>query len=185
MCLTTQNTRTVAFGPVSTGKPGPCKPGIFPAIKDWSSDRIARWSICKWCGFRSSFTCWSGILNPSIIRCVAVENPRFASEFECYLVATQQILIGVQIANPGVKELLTLHLLRTDHVMICLELEDLIEAKIVGTTNWNHSPVGTKPKAHRSMSGPGNNPALVRQCAWRVLTGTGVSVPVPTRTEAG
>jgi len=38
--FTTRKTWTVAFGPVSTGKPGPGKPGIFPPIKYLSSDRI-------------------------------------------------------------------------------------------------------------------------------------------------
>jgi hypothetical protein len=100
--------------------------------------------MCEWCSFRSSFTSRSAILNLSNIRCVPVKTPRFERDFLCYFIATERILIGVQIGDHGVKEHLKLHLLRIDHVMIRYELENLIGATYIGTAKWNRVP-GSNP----------------------------------------
>jgi len=57
------------------------------------------------------------------------------------------------------KELLELHNLHTDHVMIRLELKYLIGGKAAGTVIWNCGPGSTRPKNRGFMSGPGNKPA--------------------------
>jgi len=116
--LATWKCWTVALGPVTTGIPGPCKPSIFPPIRYLSSHHIPTWSIRESCSFWRSFTWWSAMLNPTIIRCVAVENPQFGRDFEWYFRATQWILIGVQIGDPGVKAHLILHISCIDHVLI-------------------------------------------------------------------
>ena len=57
------------------------------------------------------------------------------------------------------KARLELHNLRTDHVMIRLELKYLIGAKVAETVKWNRGAGTTRPKNRGFMSGPGNNPA--------------------------
>jgi hypothetical protein len=75
-----------------------------------------------------------------------------------YFIGTGSISIGVHIGDKGGKELRKLHILRTDHVMIQSELQNLIGAKYIGTSKCNWGPVPTHQTHHGFMGCPGENP---------------------------
>ena len=151
----------LAFGPVSTSKPGLCKPRYFTPIKYLSSDRIMTWCIHRLCSFSCSFTSRFQICDPTNIHWVAVENPRILLKIYAYFTATHQISVGSQIWKPEVKVRLKLHNLHIHHVMIWSELKYLIAAKNIGTAKWTRGLSSTWPKNTGFHFGPGNDPALV------------------------
>jgi len=101
----------------------------------WSSDRIATWSVYRLSSITSSFTSRFQIYDPTNIRGVAIENPRISLCFGPVFTATHRISVGSQTWTLEVKQLVTLHILCTDHVTIRSELKYLIGAKEVGTVN--------------------------------------------------
>jgi hypothetical protein len=123
----------LAFGPVSTSKLGKCKPRCFAPIKYLCSECIMTWGIRRLCRFSRSFTFHIQICDPTNIRWVAVENPRFLVKIYAYFTATQRISIGSQFWKREVKDRLKLHNLHIHHVMIRSELKYVIGAKNVGT----------------------------------------------------
>jgi len=142
MGLTTRKTPTIGNGPVLPPKTWHFKFTILAPIKYLSSDRIMTWSVRTLCSFRSSFTSSFLICDPTIIRGVAIENPRISITIGPFFTATQQISVWSQIWMLEVKELITLHNQHTDHVTVRSELKYWIGAKAVGTVNlepWSGS----------------------------------------------
>ena len=133
MGLTTRKTRTVGNGAVLPPKTRHFKSTIFPPIKYLSSDRIMTWSVRKLSSFSPSFTSCIQICDRTNKRGGAIENARNSLKNRLYSTATQRISVRSQIWMREVKQELKLHNLRTDHVMIRLELIYLIGAKAVGT----------------------------------------------------
>jgi len=148
----------LAFGPVSTSKPGLCKPRCLTPIKYVSSDRIVTWSVRRLCSSGRSVTYRFQICDPTNIRWVAIENPLISRKMCLYFTATQRISVGSQIWKWEMKQRLVLHILHTDHVMIRSELKYLIGAKVAGTVIWNRSP--------------GNNPAKTKRFGFSAGFGT-------------
>ena len=178
--------RTVAIGPVSPPKSRHFNITTLAPIKNLISDHIVTWSVCRLFSSRRSFTSRVEIWDPTNIRWVAIENPKMSCKISLYFIATQRISVRSQICKREVKEGPELHNLHTDHLVIRSELKYLIAAKAAGTMKmepWSgYNPANNR----RIMSGPGNKPAnkAVRvPCLF--LTQTAVTVPVPTRTEAG
>jgi len=172
MGFTTRKTRTVAFGPVSTGKPRPGKPGIFPPMKYLSSDRITTWSVRRLSSFSRSFTSNIQICDRTNICWVAIKNPQISTKIVRFSKATQRILVGSPTWKREVKERLILYNLQIDHVMIRSQFIYLIGANVAGTVIWNRSPGTTRPKNRGFMSGPGNNPAKTKQFGFLARSGT-------------
>jgi len=159
MVLPDEKPGPLAFGPVSTSKPGLCKPRWFAPIEYLSSDRIMTRCIRRLCSISRSFTSRIQICDPTNIRWVAVENPRISVNIYAYLTATQQISVGSQFWKRRVKDRLKLHNLGIHHVMIQSELKYLIGAENVGTAKWTRGPVLTRPKDTAFRFGPGNKAA--------------------------
>jgi len=122
------------------------KSTILAPIKYLSSNRIVTWSVNRLCSFSPWFHSRSQICDPTSIRWGAIENPHFSADISPYFTANQRILAQSQIWQPEVKEGITLHNLRTDHVTIRSELRYLIGGKVAGTVIWNHGPVPTRPR---------------------------------------
>ena len=179
-------TRTVAIGPVSPPKTRHFSITTLGPIKNLISDHIVTWSVCRLFSSSRSFTSRVQIWDPTNIHWVAIENPKISCTIGLCFIATQRISLRSQTCQREVKEGPELHNLHTDHLVIRTELKYLIAAKVARTVKmepWS----GYNPAKHRSfMSGPGNKPA---KTAFRVpclfITRTAVTVPVPTRSEAG
>jgi len=168
--FTTWITRTVAFGPISTSKPGLCKPRCFAPIQYLSSDHIVTWSLRRLCSFSRSFTSRAQMYNPTNICWVAIENPRNSLIICPYFTATQRISVRSQMWKREVTERLKLHNLCTDHVTIRSELEYLIAAKSVGPAKWTRGLVPTRPNIAGFQSGPSSDPALVDRFSSSAVT---------------
>jgi len=111
-------------------------------------------------------------LNLSNIPWVTIENPRVGRDFGCYFIATERILIRVQIGDQGVKELVKLHVLRIYNVVIRYECENLIAAKIIATSKWNHGPVPPQLGNRGFMSGLGIIPTKIERVGFSDSSGT-------------
>jgi hypothetical protein len=98
-------------------------------IQYLSADCIVTWSVHRMCIIRHSLISWFQNCDATNIGCVAIENPRISHQIWHYFTATQRISIALQFRIREVKELLQLHNLRTDHVIIRSELKNLIGAK--------------------------------------------------------
>jgi len=122
------------------------KSTILGPIKYLSSDRIVTWSVRRLCSVSPSFPSHSQICDPTSIRWVAIENPRFSPAISPYFTAIQRISAQSQIWQREVKEGLKQQNLCTDHVTIRSELRYLIGGKVAGTVIWNRGPVPTRPQ---------------------------------------
>jgi len=162
----------LAFGPVSTSKPGVCKPRYLVPIKYLSSDCIMTWSVCSLCSSSRSFTSRFQICDPTNICWVAIENPLNSRKMYLDSTATQRISVGSQLWKWEVTERLVLHNLRTDYIMIRSELKYLIGAKVAGTVKWNHGPGSTRPNNRGFMSSSGNNPTKTKRFGFLAEFGT-------------
>jgi len=122
-------TWTVAIGLVLPPKTRHFNLPTVTPIKYLSSDRIVIRSVYRLCNICRFITWWFQNCDATNIRCVAVENPRILHQIWCYFTAAQPILVASQFWMQEVKELLKLHNLHTDHVMIQSEPKNLIGAK--------------------------------------------------------
>ena len=161
----------LAFGPVSTLKPGLCKPRYLAPIKCLSSDRIMSRSVHRLCRLGRSFNSRFRIGDPTNIGWVANENLLISCIMSLYFTATQWISVKLQMWKREVKDRLVLHNLRTDHVMIRSELKYLTGAKVAGTVIWNRSRGTTRPKNCWFSSGPSNH--LTKATMFGFLAGLG------------
>jgi len=155
--LPTPNTRTVAIGPVLHPTTRHFNLTTLPPNPDLSSDCIVTSTICRLCSFSRSFTACFYNCDAPTIHGVAIENPEISHKIERHFTAIQRIVVRSQIWQREVEELLKLHNLRIDHVMIWSEHNNLIAGRVVGTVKWNRSP--------------GNNLALISRlgcpgCSW-------------------
>jgi len=146
-------TRTIAIGPVLLPNTRHFNITRLAPIDYLSSDRIVTWLLCKLCRFTRSFASCFQISNPTNIRWVAIENPRFSLHIWPYFTAIQRMLVWLQIWKRKVKERIKLHNLHIDHVTIQSELRYLIGAKVEPeverTEKSNHSAVPPPPKNPR------------------------------------
>jgi len=116
-------------------------------IECLSSDCILTWSVCELCSSSRSFTSRFQICDPTDNHWVAAKWGQVVREISGFSIATQRILVGLQLWNREVNERLELHNLRTDHVMIRSELRYLIGTKVVMLKCWvcggNTGPIAT------------------------------------------
>jgi len=122
-------TQTVVIGPVLPPKTRHFNLTTFAPIKYLSSDCIVTWSVHRFCNISRSFTSWFQNCDATIIHCVAIENPQISPQIMRYFAVTQWILVASQFWMWEVKELLKLHNLHSEHVMIWSEPKNLIGAK--------------------------------------------------------
>ena len=122
-------TWTIAIGLVLPPKTRHFYLTTFTQIKYLSSDHIVTWSVHRLCIISRSFTFRFQNCDATNIRCVAIENPSIAHEIWCYFTATQRILVISQFWIQEVKELLKVHNLHTNHVMIWSEPKNFIGVK--------------------------------------------------------
>jgi len=151
-------TRTVAIGPVLSPKTRHYMTTIFSPTKYLSSDCIVTWSVGRLCSFSPSFTSRSQMYSRTNIRWLAIDNPGISPDLWRSFTAIQCVLVQSQIWHRMVKELLKLHYLHTDHIMIQSELKYLIVAKVAWTVIWTRGPGSTRPKNPGFISSPGNKP---------------------------
>jgi len=184
--LTTQKSQNVENGPVLQPKTQHLKFIILAPIKYLSSDCIVTWSILRLCHFSRSFTILSQICDQINIRWVAIENLRISNEIWSYFTVIKLILVRSQIWQREVEELLMLHNLHIDHVMIQSKLRYITGGEDAGNAKWNRSAVPTRSTWCGFMSSPGNHSALVTQVGllggswpWTAAFGS-----VPTQMEA-
>jgi len=122
-------TQNVAIEPVVQPKSRRFNLTTFAPIKYLSSDCIVTWSVHRLCISSRSFPSRFQKCDATNIRCVGIENPQISHQIWPYFTATQQIVVASKFWMREVKELLKLHNLRTDHVMIRSEPKNLIGAK--------------------------------------------------------
>jgi len=125
--------RTVANGPVLPPKTRHFNNTTLAAIKYLSSDRIVTWSVRRLCSSSRTFTSRVQICDLTNIRWVALENPVILRKISLYVTATQRISVGSEIWKWEVNKRLELHNVRTDHVVLQLELKYSIGAKVART----------------------------------------------------
>jgi len=170
--LTTRTTRTVRNEPVVSPKTRHLKFKMLAPSMYLSSDRTMTWSVCTLCSFGRSCASHCQICNRINIRWVAIENPRISQKIQWYFTAIQRILARCQIWKREVEELVKLHNIRINHVMIHWDLRYLIGVKVAGTVKWNHCVGTTRPKHGGFMSAPGSNPAKINRFGF--LAGSGM-----------
>jgi len=109
---------TIVIGPVVPPKTRHSNLTTFAWIKYLSSDRIMTWSVPRLCIISYWFTSQIQNCDATNIRCVTIEIPLISHPIWRYFTATQQVLVASQFWMREVKELLKLHNLPTDHVVI-------------------------------------------------------------------
>jgi hypothetical protein len=105
----------------------------FPSIKDFCSDCIVTWSVCRLCRSGRFFTSRPQIWHQTNIRWVAIKNPQISKIIGPSVTATQRMSVRLQIWKRQMKERPDLNNLHTDHITIWLELKFFIATKSVGT----------------------------------------------------
>jgi hypothetical protein len=81
--------------------------------------------------FISSFTTSNQICNPTDNRRVAVKYGKMFTKIRLLSIATQRIVVRSQFGKREMKELLELHNLRTNHVLIQSQPKYLIGGKVM------------------------------------------------------
>jgi len=106
-------------------------PTTVAPIKYLNSYRIATWSIREICRFMPCFNSHCQICHRINIRWVASKLSPISLHNDRVSIATQQLLIRLQIGEWEMKEGIKLHISRMDYVVIRWELQYSIEARNV------------------------------------------------------
>jgi len=133
-------------------------------IQYFNSHRIATWSIHEMCRLMPYFISHSQIWDQVNMHWVALEISRISPQNDLVFIATQPLLIRLQLREWEMKEGIQLHMSRIDYVVIRWELQFLIGARHVdfGGAGFVWKPVATV--RFRVGTGPRTEPGIWTRC---------------------